>query len=75
MNKDPDEKSYAEQIKPHLDGLFSGKYDLIVKNEEEKSSINLTEIIRLVVLTQHTVSQKLLDLEDLIKTSDLPRKK
>ena len=75
MTKDPDEKSYAEQIKPHLDGLFSGKYDLIVKNEEEKSSINLTEIIRLVVLTQHTVSQKLLDVEDLIKTSDMPRKK
>jgi len=79
MNKEPEmteeQKSYAEKMKPHMDGLFSGKYDLVVKNDEEKSSINLTEIIRLVVLTQRNASQKIMEIEDMIKTTDLPRKK
>lgn len=70
-----EQKSYAEQMKPHLDGLFSGKYDFVIKNEEEASQINLTEIIRLVVLTQRNISQKMLDIEDALKDSDKPRKK
>jgi hypothetical protein len=79
MNKDQeekqDEKKYHELLKPHLDGLFSGRYDLAIKNKDDDSTINLTEIVRLLVLHQREVSQKLLGIADLIKTSELPHKK
>lgn len=75
MNKEEPEKSYSELMKPHLDGLFSGKYEIMIKCKEDDSEICLTEIIRLLVVHQREISQKLMGISDLIRSVEGPRKR
>lgn len=43
-------EEFEKNIKPHIDGLFTGKYDLIVTPEDkEQSPINYSTIIRTLV--------------------------
>lgn len=53
----------GELYKASLTKLFSGRYEVMVRAEDE-TSLNFTELIRLLVKTVRNVSQKILDLED-----------
>jgi hypothetical protein len=44
------EEEFELKVKPHIDGLFTGKYDLIVTpDDKELPPINYSTIIRTLV--------------------------
>lgn len=56
-----------EELNKHfsteLGKLFSGKYEVTVTNNDDGSTLNFTELLRLVIKTTQNISQKILDLE------------
>ena len=60
-----EEKEGEKLLKQSLAGLFSGKYDLLVKPSEDGDHINISLVIRVLVNTVQELVKRIEELEEL----------
>ena len=68
--KEATETEMNKSLQEHLEKLFSGKYDVMVKCPDDETQLNFSELMRLVVHTLRSVSQKIIQLEELEQTKN-----
>ena len=68
MSDDIQDKDLQKHFSGELAKLFSGRYEVTVTQEDDGTTLNFTELLRLIVKTTQNVCKKVIALEDMEHT-------